>query len=187
MTFIEDNFIARKSEVPIEQTQTSATWGLDRVDQTERALSTSYSYTYTGQGVYAYVVDTGINPNHQDFWVSASNTSSRVVLGASFISGAPTAADDEGHGTHCAGTVGGLRWGVAKEATLVAVKVLSSSGSGSYDGVIAGINWVVNNPPGVPNSRKVINLSLGGPAASNVDQAVMSAVSAGRDSKLWCL
>jgi subtilisin family serine protease len=175
---IEDNLIAKTTQLPVQQTQTSATWGLDRIDQKALPLGASYSYTYAGQGIFAYVLDTGINPTHVDFQVSATNTSSRVILGQSYIAGTTNSHDDQGHGTHCAGTIGGLRWGVAKEVTLVAVKVLNSAGSGTYDGIISGINWVVADTT-VSNSKKVINLSLGGGASSTLDNAVARAVQAG--------
>jgi len=116
-------------------TQTGATWGLDRVDQRDLPLSTTFSYANTGAGVNAYIVDTGILLGHVEFGGRAKTGYDAVTAGGS-------ASDCNGHGTHVAGTVGGSTYGVAKSVSLVAVRVLDCGGSGTNSGVIAGVDWV---------------------------------------------
>ena len=149
-------------------TQTSATWGLDRSDQRDLPLTGSYDYETSGNGVRAYVVDTGILASHVDF-------GGRVGSGYTAIADGNGTSDCNGHGTHVAGTVGGSRWGIAKGVTLVPVRVLDCSGSGSMSGVLAGLDWIVRN--GVKPA--VVNMSLGGPAYSTLDTAVANTVNAG--------
>lgn len=148
--------------------QTGATWGLDRVDQRDLPLSGSYSYTFNGAGVRAYVVDTGILASH-------TNLGGRVGAGYTAISDGYGSSDCNGHGTHVAGTIGSTTWGVAKGVTLVPVRVLDCAGSGTSSGVIAGLDWVAANgvKPGV------VNMSLGGGASSSLDTAVANLVNAG--------
>lgn len=142
-------------------------WGLDRIDSA--SLDGSYSYISAGAGVYAYVIDTGVYAGHSDF-------GGRVRSGYTAISDGNGTGDCNGHGTHVAGTIAGSQYGVAKSATVVAVRVLDCNGSGYVSSVIAGINWVVASHPGGPG---VINLSLGGGANSALDAAVESAAAAG--------
>jgi len=144
-------------------TQLGATWGLDRIDQRALPLSTTFTAGATGAGVTAYIIDTGIEITHADFGGRASVLTDKVGDGKNGI-------DCNGHGTHVAGTVGGAAWGVAKSVTLKAVRVLSCSGSGSWSGIIAGIDAVVaDHAAGTP---AVSNMSLGGSANSSVDAAV---------------
>jgi subtilisin family serine protease len=148
-------------------TQTGATWGLDRVDQRSRPLSGTFTYTNTGAGVRAYIIDTGIRFDHAQF-------GGRATSGFDAVDGG--AADDcNGHGTHVAGTVGGSSYGVAKGVSLVAVRVLACDGSGSTAGVIAGIDWVTANRV-LP---AVANMSLGGGASAALDAAVRRSIAAG--------
>jgi subtilisin family serine protease len=150
-------------------TQTNATWGLDRIDQRALPLSTTYTYSSTGSGVTAYIIDTGIRFSHNDF-------GGRAVSGVDQIDGG-TADDCHGHGTHVAGTVGGTTYGVAKSVRLVAVRVLNCSGSGATSGVIAGVDWVTgNHQAGQP---AVANMSLGGGASSSLDTAVRNSIADG--------
>ncbi|WP_436494387.1 proprotein convertase P-domain-containing protein [Actinokineospora sp. HUAS TT18] len=126
-------------------------WGDDRIDQRDLPLNQSFTYpTNPGQGVHVYVLDTGINANHQDF-------TGRVAAGYDFVDNDSTPGDCQGHGTHVAGTAAGTTYGVAKKATIHAVRVLDCAGSGSNDDIIAGINWVKNNAV----KPAVVNYSIG--------------------------
>lgn len=83
--------------------------------------------------------------------------------------------DENGHGTHCAGTIGGSTYGVAKAAKIVGVKVLDASGSGTNSGVISGIQWVATNG----GAKSVLSMSLGGSLSTALNSAVTSTVAAG--------
>lgn len=149
-------------------TQTGATWGIDRVDQRDIPLSTTYTYTAMGSGVTAYIIDTGINYGHSEF-------GGRASFGYDSFGG--TGEDCNGHGTHVSGTVGGATYGIAKSVTLKAVRVLDCNGSGSWSGVIAGMDWVTANH--VTGTPAVANMSLGGGANSSVDAAVNGMIADG--------
>lgn len=163
-------FIVPDGVATIDETQTDATWGLDRIDQRKLPLSNTFSYTNTGAGVTAYVIDTGIRVSHQEF-------GGRARSGWDFVDDDDDASDCHGHGTHVAGTIGGATYGVAKGVALVAVRVLDCFGSGSWSGVIAGIDFVTaEHQPGEP---AVANMSLGGGANSAVDLAVRNSIADG--------
>jgi hypothetical protein len=119
--------------VTTSATQPSPPWGLDRIDQRALPLSGSYTYPSDGNGVTAYVIDTGILASHVDF-------GGRVRAGFSAINEGRGTVDCNGHGTHVTGTLAGNTYGVAKGARPVAVRVLDCSGSGSTSGVIAGLD-----------------------------------------------
>ena len=180
VTRVEPDGIATASAV----TQSNATWGIDRTDQRALPLSGTFTYTNTGSGVTAYIIDTGIDIAHAEF-------GGRASIGYDAIGDGQKGNDCNGHGTHVAGTTGGNTYGVAKAVKLVAVRVLDCGGSGTWSGVVAGIDWVVQNRV-LP---AVSNMSLGGGANSSVDAAttrmidagVASAVAAGNDSKDACM
>ncbi|MFJ4684497.1 S8 family peptidase [Streptomyces sp. NPDC088789] len=144
-------------------------WGLDRIDQRNLPLNSSYTYPdHGGQGVTVYVIDTGVRITHSDF-------GGRASYGYDAIDNDNTAQDGHGHGTHVAGTVAGTAYGVAKRANVVGVRVLNNSGSGTTAQVVAGIDWVARNAV----KPAVANMSLGGPADTALDTAVRNAVASG--------
>jgi subtilisin family serine protease len=171
LTLSEDprvRFVEEDQIYTADATQTGATWGLDRIDQRNRPLNGTYIYNYTGSGVRAYIIDTGIRTTHTQF-------GGRAAVSADFVGDGRNGQDCNGHGTHVAGTVGGSTYGVAKSVSLRAVRVLNCSGSGSTSGVISGVNWVAANRI-LP---AVANMSLGGGASSALDTAVNNAINAG--------
>jgi subtilisin family serine protease len=176
-------YVEQDQVVGLDVTQSNPPWGLDRIDQRNRPLSASYTYTGTGSGVTVYVIDTGIRFSHNQF-------GGRAVTGYDAVDGG-SADDCNGHGTHVAGTVGGSTYGVAKGVRLVGVRVLNCQGSGTTSGVVAGINWVTSNHT---TGRAAANMSLGGGASSSIDTAVNNsindgvtyAVAAGNETTLAC-
>ncbi|KAF8157239.1 serine protease [Crassisporium funariophilum] len=166
-------YIAEDGIMHTMVTQTNAPWGLQRISQDARLSSTStsaltYSYNYdatAGAGVDIYVADTGIMTSHSDF-------GGRARWGASFIGGN---ADGNGHGTHCAGSAAGTRYG---RANLIAVKVLGDDGSGSISGIVSGLNWVLDQAR-ASGRPTVVSMSLGGGVSTALDNAVTSLTNAG--------
>ena len=210
--YVEQDAIQRTSDEKAPpakgkpESQTNATWGLDRIDQASLPLNKSFSYTSSGKGVHAYIVDTGIRSDHRDFsgrLGDGVNTSDdpkqppaglldpifEILFGKRENPDDPT-ADCNGHGTHVAGTVGGKEWGVAKGSTLHAVRVLNCEGAGSNSTVIAGLDWIAKNA----KTPAVVNMSLGGGASKAIDEAVEGlikkeitvVVAAGNDDKDAC-
>jgi hypothetical protein len=162
------SYIEQDAYAGIDVQSNPPSWGLDRIDQVQLPLDNQYAYPNTGSEVTVYILDSGIRMDHVEY-------SSRVVSGYDFIDNDADASDCHGHGTHVAGTVGGTNVGVAKGATLVAVRVLDCSGWGLWSQIIAGIDWVVNTHSG----PSVINMSISGNYSSSVNSAVNSAVASG--------
>ena len=156
-------------------------WGLDRIDQSALPLSRTYTYTSTGAGVHAYIIDTGIWTLHPEFGGRANNVFDAYGL---------TGEDCNGHGTHVSGTIGAATYGVAKEVSLHGVRVLSCAGLGLNSDVIAGVDWVTAHHV----NPAVANMSLGGGKSPALDQAVTNlwnsgmflAVAAGNDNVDAC-
>jgi subtilisin family serine protease len=153
-----------------------SSWGLDRIDESDLPLDSNYHYDFDGTGVDVYIIDTGIRTSHTEF-------NGRASPGFDAFDGVPDGDDCNGHGTHVGGTVGGSSFGVAKNVNLFAVRVLGCSGSGSYAGVVAGIDWVTqqhqNANQGATPQPSVANMSLSGGASSSLDAAVAQSVAAG--------
>lgn len=166
--FIEKDQIMSSNAVTVN----TPAWGIDRIDQLSLPLSNSYTYASNGLGVDAYIIDTGILIGHVDFGNRAVGGYSSVGISSNWI-------DENGHGTHVAGTVGGTLYGVAKNVNLIAVRVLDAKGSGTTSGVIDGINWVITNHLTKATKTAVANMSLGGGVSTALDLAVSNAVSSG--------
>ncbi|MFD0270358.1 S8 family peptidase [Streptomyces sp. NPDC127106] len=159
------------AEFRISGAQSPAPWPLDRIDQQDLPLDDSYTYRGTGRGVTAYVVDSGINTLHEEFGGRA-----RAGYNGVFLEGA---ADCNGHGTHVAGTLGGSVYGVAKEVSLVGVKVANCRGEATLSSILGGLEWVVKDAAKAPSTPAVANMSMGGTRSYALDAAVARAVSAG--------
>ena len=146
-------------------------WGLDRLDQLNTTYDQSFTYpSSAGAGVRIYVADTGVQANHPDL-------AGRVLPGFDALGQGLSATDCHGHGTHVSGTAAGTQFGVAKQALIVPVRVLSCTGSGSYAGLITALDWVVaNHPAGTPG---IVSLSLGGPKSSALNAAMEKVHAAG--------
>lgn len=146
--------------------------GLDRIDQRLLPRDGQYDdHDDDGAGVHAYVIDTGIRSTHADFV-------DRIGSLSDFVDDGRAGEDCNGHGTHVASTVAGARYGVAKAATLHGVRVLDCNGSGSYAGVIAGVDHV-STDCAARGGPCVANMSLGGGFSQAVNDAVAGAVEAG--------
>ena len=143
-------------------------WGLDRIDQPDLPLDRSYTFSTDANNVTAYVIDTGVRASHETF-------GGRVSGGRDFIDNDDDPTDENGHGTHVAGTIGGREYGVAKGVKIVPVRVLDAQGSGTTEQVVAGIDWVAQNASG----PSVANMSLGGPVDTVLDDAVRGAIARG--------
>jgi len=147
-------------------TQSGVTWGIDRIDQRSRPLSTTFTYTSTGSGVRAYIIDSGITPSHTQFGGRAS-----VAYDATGGNG----LDCNGHGTHVAGTVGGATYGVAKGVSLRGVRVGTCGSSLYTSDIVEGIDWVRANHV----KPAVANMSLGGGASSSINTATTNLINSG--------
>ncbi|MGH3992244.1 MAG: S8 family peptidase, partial [Pseudonocardiaceae bacterium] len=163
-------YVSQNQTVHADATQTPVpSWGLDRIDQRDLPLNNSYTYPNTASNITAYIVDTGIRITHQDF-------GGRAVWGTNTV-GDGNNTDCHGHGTHVAGTVGGTAYGVAKGVALTAVKVLNCAGSGSFAGIVSGVDYVTGNHTSGP---AVANMSLGGSGANaTLENAVRASIADG--------
>jgi subtilisin family serine protease len=176
------DYIDADMEVKIDTIQINPPTGLDRVSERLLGLDNQYTYSETGTGVHAYVLDTGIRATHTDMV-------GRATLDFTVI--APDANDCHGHGTHVAGSLGGTTYGIAKLVNLHAVRVLDCSGSGTVAGVIAGVDWVTNNAilPAVANMSlgvAAVVPSLNAAVANSVASGVLYTVAAGNSSADAC-
>ncbi|MEU1664418.1 S8 family serine peptidase [Streptomyces sparsogenes] len=162
--------VVQNHRFSIDATQDNPpSWGLDRIDQADTAGDKKYTYPDgAGEGVTAYVIDTGVRISHKDF-------GGRATSGFDAIDNDDDADDGNGHGTHVAGTIAGTEHGVAKKAKIVAVRVLDDQGSGTTEQVVAGIDWVTENHQG----PSVANMSLGGTVDEALDAAVQKAIDSG--------
>lgn len=161
-------YVEQNSTVRLNDTQSNATWGIDRVDQRDLPLSKTYTYDTSASNVNAYIIDTGIRTSHSEF-------GGRASVGTDTVGGGQNGQDCQGHGTHVAGTVGGKTYGVAKSVNLIAVRVLDCDGSGTTAGVIAGVDWVTAHA----QKPAVANMSLGGSASASLDDAVKRSIASG--------
>ncbi|MGH3734267.1 MAG: S8 family peptidase [Micromonosporaceae bacterium] len=163
-------YVEQDGVASIQDTQLNPpNWGDDRIDQRDLPLDQSYTYPTTASNVTAYILDTGIRTSHQDF-------GGRATWGTN-TTGDGNNSDCNSHGTHVAGTVGGNVYGVAKGVKLIAVKVLNCQGSGSWSGIISGIDWVTNHHTSGP---AVANMSLGGSGSnSSLENAVRNSINDG--------
>ena len=162
-------YVQQNQTIRLSATQPNPpSWGLDRIDQRNLPLDSSYTYSTVASNVHAYVIDTGIRRTHTDL-------GGRAVTGIDEVTPGGTADDCNGHGTHVAGTIGGASYGVAKGVALVAVRVLDCSGSGTTAGVAAGVDWVTRNAI----KPAVANMSLGGSPDPTLDTAVSNSIASG--------
>lgn len=166
----------------LDTTQTNPpAWGIDRIDQSALPLSASYTYTATGAGVHAYIIDSGVDASHPNF-------GNRAQFNYNSIDSNNT--DCNGHGTHVAGTIGSTSYGVAKAATLHGVKWLNCAGSGTTSSAVAAVNWVTNNhvKPAVANTswNMTYSSTLATALTNMMNSGVFLATSAGNTGGNSC-
>ncbi|KAK6537210.1 hypothetical protein TWF694_011407 [Orbilia ellipsospora] len=174
------DYVEQDVTVKLSGVEWSSPWGLDRISHTNYQiqadiLGTGYTYQYNsqtaGKGITVYVIDTGVLTTHSEFQTPSG---SRATWGTNTIDS--DNSDGNGHGTHCAGIVGGSTYGVAKQAKIVAVKVLDADGSGTWTSVLNGMYWVAQNAR--PN-LSVVSMSLGGSYSPTVNSAITTLWNAG--------
>jgi hypothetical protein len=155
------------ANIPVYLRDVANSWGVDRVDQRDLPLNNSYDIPAGGASVHVYVVDTGVTTTHQEF--------TNIGDGFSSIANEPSTADCHGHGTHVAGTIAGKTVGIARQSIIHPVRVLNCQGSGTLQGIIDGLEWVIKNK----KDPAVINMSLGGGGNDAFDTATNNAIKAG--------
>jgi len=169
---VEQDTIGYVDDIDVPRTLTQdnpPSWGQSRISNRVLDLKKGYVYSANaGEGVEVYVIDTGIDTNHTEF-------AGRARFGKNFITTEPD-NDGYGHGTHCAGTIGGSTYGLAKKAKLVAVKACTKAGSCTTSDVTAAIEYVIKNGK---KGKTVVNISLGLAPTQAIDDAVQAAVDAG--------
>jgi len=152
----EVELVDRNVVLELHATQYNPPWGLDRVDQTNLPLDDRFNYPDSaGSGVDVYVVDTGVRITHEDF-------GGRAIWGVTI----PRNTGDEdlnGHGTHVASTIAGSTYGLAKNATVIAVKIMKDSGIGTVFDITDGLAWVAQSHHNRTTKKSVANMSLGSP------------------------
>lgn len=161
------SYVEQDHRVTLSGTQFKPTWGLDRIDQRNLPVSASYT-SGSAANVTVYVLDTGVRTTHSEF-------GGRARSGYDFIGNDADAADCQGHGTHVAGTVAGATYGVAKNAKIVALRVLGCDGNGSYSAIIAGVDWVTRNAV----KPAVANMSFGGSTSDALEAALKKSIASG--------
>lgn len=137
-------YVEQDSYTTVENVQSAAVWGLDRIDQRSVVLDTLYTYATDASNVHAYVIDSGVRTSHASFGGRATSDFDTIKDGNQ---------DCLGHGTHVAGTIGSSTWGVAKNVRIHSVRVMGCTSSGTVSELIMGIDWVANNriTPAVAN------------------------------------
>ncbi|KAJ1624584.1 peptidase S8/S53 domain-containing protein, partial [Pavlovales sp. CCMP2436] len=160
-TIIEDTRVTKSTTPTID-------WGLDRINQASLPLDDDYTVNNHGEGTHIYMIDTGINSAHVEF-------TGRVGNGYDFVDKDSDPEDCDGHGTHVSGIAAGTTVGVARQATIHAVRVLDCTGSGTFSDVLAGLQWVADQT----ESKKVASLSLGGVKNANINNLVSKFITNG--------
>jgi len=169
----------------IPTVQEYPTWGLDRIDQRERLLDRAYAYTGTGRGVTIYNVDSGIRYTHTEFGGRASNGHDFQLEDdpANTDPSQGPGEDCMGHGTHVTGTLAGSTYGVAKEASVVSVRIFGCVGGSTRSRVIAAVDWVTADHLARraqdPLARSVANLEVVSAPGDDLDDAVRTMIGAG--------
>ncbi|KAI9252662.1 peptidase S8/S53 domain-containing protein [Sporodiniella umbellata] len=154
-------------------------WGLDRIDQ-RKGTDNEYRFSKSqGSGVTVYLMDTGVNPNHQDI-------AGRVRLGKTVVGDITDASDHNGHGTFVAGVCCGTKFGVAKNASIVSVKTLDSSGNGRLSDVLVGLHWIVEQHMSQKDSKSIVNQPTNDAITQAISLGIHFSIAAGNYGEDAC-